>query len=1015
MSTAREKFIVLLKDDILKLDLAELDFGIYRILNYRRREIDTFLDGELPQRIDAALAKLPGPAGEDEQGRIFHHLYTFFSRYYDDGDFVTRPRRGREAAYSVPYNGQDVHFWWATKGSHYVKSGERFASYVWRDGPRAIRIEVAQADVEKDNVKGAKRYYLPESLGEADGELRLRMAYRPLTADEAKRYDNKRKADADDDDDDDEAIEGRSAQERILNAWLDGAGARKAKIPAGVDRALLKKHVARYMARQSADFFVHPQLGGFLAGELEYYLRHEFLEVWDRFDGDALARERGKFAVVRDIGGALITFLAAIEDVQAQLFEKRKFVLASNWLARVSALGDNKPANALIGEACGNAAQVNEWLAWLGERPLPKSADAKKAATRGAELLAAYPHLCIHTRHFDEGYKYRLLALFDDIEAATGGTLIHSENYAALRTLEYSYRQRIKCIYIDPPYNTGKDGFSYKDNFPHSSWLTMMEERCSGGRSLLDFDGLFNCSIADHEVDRLRTVLTGVFGIDNFLANFIWNNEGNIDNQSKVKVNHEYVLAYCRDEKKYPHAAVIAPDIGSDSKLFNDTIENSITKNGPANPPSEVILPKGFPASFESGEIEARDSDWPHLRDTARIENGVLTRKVRAYSGWSSRKLLDTFIKKECKPILDAKGLATWFNITQTGAIYCYKTRDSQSHVLSVVRNVGTVKQMAGQIEALGFEFDYPKPIKLIEYISRFTNDRSATIADYFAGSGTTAHAVINLNRDDEGARRFVLVEQGEYFDTVLLPRVAKVIACPEWKDGKPKASVAMRAARGEAPAEHWSARSPKLVQVLRLERYEDSLDALELPSEADARRAGQRSLVNDTLLRYVHEAGAGAASVALNTARLSRPFDYAIPQTCNGAPALAGVDLATTALLLLGLHPLRVRDLSGKAGRKGQRYLMIEARPNGTPKETHLLILRDTDDALTGDKLKQHAEAELAWLDDTIPREFGRAPGDYAIIWHNRDAVLSSANARSLDAEVARRMLERAPPERAQ
>jgi hypothetical protein len=196
-TSAHDKFLGPLKDDILKLDLAELDFGIYRILNYRRREIETFLDRELPLKIDAALAIIPGAAGEDEQGRIFHHLYTFFSRYYDDGDFVTRPRRRRNAAYSVPYNGQDVHFWWATKGSHYVESGERFASYVWRDG----------------------------------------------------------------------------------------AGPRKAKVPGGVDKSLLKKHVARYVAGQTSDFFVHPQLGEFLNGELEYYLKDEFMQVWDRADG----------------------------------------------------------------------------------------------------------------------------------------------------------------------------------------------------------------------------------------------------------------------------------------------------------------------------------------------------------------------------------------------------------------------------------------------------------------------------------------------------------------------------------------------------------------------------------------------------------------------------------------------------------------------------------------------------------------------------------------------------------
>ncbi|MGE4366470.1 DNA methyltransferase, partial [Thermomonas sp.] len=695
MTSAREKFIALLKDDILQMELASLDFGIYRILNFRRREIEDFLDRELPARIDAALATLPGAPTEDEQGRLFHHLYTFFSRYYDDGDFVTRPRRGRDAAYSVPYNGQDVHFWWATKGSHYVKSGERFASYVWKDGPRAIRIEVAQADIEKDNVKGAKRYYVPAAVDTTDDTLVIRLAYRPLDADEAKRFE-KRKA-ADDQDDGDDAPGGRTTQERILNAWLDGNGPRKAKIPAGVDKALLRKHVARYVAGQTSDFFVHPQLGEFLSGELDWYLKNEFLEIWDRADGDALARERGKLAIVRDIGNALIAFLAAIEDVQAQLFEKRKFVLASDWLARVSALPQGKAAQALIADACANADQVNEWLGWLGREPLKGRALAN-ATKHGEALLAEFPHLCIHTRHFDEGFKLRLLSLFDDIEAATGGVLVHSENYAALRTLEYAYRQRIKCIYIDPPYNTGKDGFAYKDDLPHASWLTMIRERSALAREWLTLDGLQCCSIADQEYERLKSVLTDVFGHENFLANFIWNNEGNIDNQSKVKINHEYVLAFCKDESKYPHASVIAPDIGSESKLFNDTIENSITKNGPANPPSEVVLPRGFPAAFESGQVEARDTDWPHLRDAAIVENNALTRRVRAYSGWSSRALLNQFIANSCKPILDAKGRVTWFKLTQTGAIYGYKTRESQSHVLSVIRGVGTVKQMASQL-----------------------------------------------------------------------------------------------------------------------------------------------------------------------------------------------------------------------------------------------------------------------------------------------------------------------------
>jgi adenine-specific DNA-methyltransferase len=337
--------------------------------------------------------------------------------------------------------------------------------------------------------------------------------------------------------------------------------------------------------------------------------------------------------------------------------------------------------------------------------------------------------------------------------------------------------------------------------------------------------------------------------------------------------------------------------------------------------------------------------------------------------------------------------------------VYAHEFEDKRASVLVLDGRAG-----ANQLRAMfsgDLPFKNPKPSGLVEELVPFVASGSDVVGDYFAGSGTTAHAVLNLNREDGGGRRFVLVEQGEYFDTVLLPRIAKVIACPDWKDGQPKPGVAMT-----GDDAHWSARSPALVNVLRLERYEDSLDALELPDDASARRAGQLSFAGDSLLRYVHEASAGATSVSLNHAQLAHPFALRIPQSQHGAPALANVDLASTALLLLGLHPVRVRDVA-RQDATSPRYLCIEARPNGKPDALHLLFLRDCDDSLTGEALRSHAIAERDWLMAALHREFGRAPGDYACIWYNRDALLPTPNGRSLDPEIIRRMLERAPQER--
>lgn len=1004
MSTARNKFLSLLRDDILKLDLAELDFGIYRILNYRRKEIDAFLEGVLPRRIDEALKTLPGAPTEDEQGRIFHHLYTFFSRYYDDGDFVTRPRRGRDAAYSVPYNGQDVHFWWATKGSHYVKSGERFSSYVWYDGPRRLRIEVTAADVEKDNTKGAKRYYLPERIEEIDGELRIHLVFRPLDKDETKRFENKRKQTEDEDDEDSgEAFEGRSTQERILNAWFEGEGPRKATIPTGIDKALLRKHVNRYVAGQSSDFFVHPQLGDFLTAELDYYIKNEFLEIWDRADGEALARERGKFAIVRDIGRQLIAFLAAIEDVQAQLFEKRKFVLESHWLARVSALPPGEAAQALIEEACANADQVNEWLAWLGQEPL-KGRAAANPSKRGAELRAAYPHLCIHTRHFDAAFKHRLLALFDDIEAATGGVLIHAENYAALRTLEYAYKHRVKCIYIDPPYNTPASRIAYKNDFEQASWLALMHSRREAASRLINQESPQVIAIDDFELVNLCAQIDSSLTENQERNIVVVNHHPQGAGGNNVSRTHEYAVVISGKERAF-HGR-LKSETGEQRPFMRSGTGQNNFRRWRENSFYAILVERESRRVVGVEEPPPAGSKYP-TKDAAK---GV----ARVYpigSDGSERVWRNSF--------LTGRRLAAEGRLTVSANLTIYVLVDNDGKRGAIPSNWVDKRYNAGTYgtnliaDVLGDAslFTYPKSIWTVsDFVdSMMWPDDDATVLDYFAGSGTTAHAVINLNREDGGTRKFVLVEQGEYFDTVLLPRIAKVTACPEWKDGQPKPGVVMT-----GDDEHWSTRSPALVQVLRLERYEDSLDALELPSEEAARRAGQLSFAGESLLRYVHEAAAGKPSVTLNHAQLTRPFALTIPQTRHGVPVPVEVDLATTALLLLGLHPVRLREVA-REHRVSRRYLFIEARPNGKPHELHLLFLRDVDDALTGEPARQNAIAERDWLVATIGQHFGRAPGDYACVWYNRDAILPSANGRSLDPEVIRRMLERAPQERAQ
>jgi adenine-specific DNA-methyltransferase len=1005
MSTARHRFLELLKRDILELDAAELDFGIYRVLNHRRAALEAFLATELPARITATLATLPGAATEDEEARVYNALYTFFSRYYDSGDFLPRQRRGKAGRYSVPYDGSDTHFHWATKGSHYVKSGERFAAYAYKqaDGTR-VRLVVQAASVERDNAKGAHRHYLPVALHAPSpahaGEWRLAFEHRALTEAEAKAAGALRKArggasdepaaaaaDAPDADDA-PAAEGASVQDRLVNAWFA-----QATLPAPVDAALLLRHALRYAKGQSTDFFVHPQLGAFLRDELDHYLQTEFVHLWDVPDA-ALARERGKLAVARDIGRAIITVLAALEDLQAALFEKRKFVMQAHYLVMCSWLAKQSEAGAaLVKQACGHAPQVARWRQWLGE---PAGSNAS-----GTELLARYPHLPLDTGLFDEAFHWAVLAEVPDVQGALGGVLVHGDNYAALRTLQAQWREGVKCVYIDPPYNTGNDGFLYKDDYTrHAAWASLVFERVGAARPLSSQPSPVFVSLDDNEAHNARSVIADALGADSFAASLAWLKRYAPPPDTKgFGYTHESVLAFTLGE-------------GFEPRALAKTEAQAARYKNPDNDARGPWKAMDYTCRFTADERPKLFYPVLHPATGAEV--------------WPKRSRVWAFSRKEHEAHV-AQSRIWWGKDGKSTvpALKNFATDVEEGRRLGSVLHsddAGHTDEAAKELRALfdGLKFT-SKPSRLVQTLVTVSADETAAVLDYFAGSGTTAHAVINLNRDDGGTRRFILVEQGEYFDTVTLPRVAKVMACPEWKDGRPKDGVAHHPTDGDDADDHWAARTLPIVQVLRIERYEDSLDALALPGAvADAAQGELAGF--DALLRYVADTVADAQApsnpVRLSTAALKRPLHYRLPTVWEGQAVERPVDLLHTALLLLGLHLVRVRHLQRPPAAAGGLALLAEVRPHrpGQPAAAvplELLLLREHDlEDLPPAQQAAHARAEYDWLATAVQQTLGRTLASYACVHHNRDLLLpgDGEHGQSIDAALAAAMWQRDP-----
>lgn len=367
--------------------------------------------------------------------------------------------------------------------------------------------------------------------------------------------------------------------------------------------------------------------------------------------------------------------------------------------------------------------------------------------------------------------------------ADSGNLIVQGDNLHALKALLPRYAGQVKCIYIDPPYNTGNEGWVYNDNVNspeirrwlgevvgkegetldrHDRWLSMMYPRLVLLKQFLSNDGVIFISIDDDEIHHMRSLMDEIFGIKRRLATFVWRTDGNFDNQAKIKNCHEYVLAYAISPDLFPHPQVIDPSVGAGSKLNRAHIQNTIVKNGSKNPISEVLMPIGFPASVQEAQIPARTNAWPHYLSDAVIMDGQLANEVTISSGWSSKSILQEFIDSGFQPVLDSKGQRTRFVVTGTGAIESVKVREQASHVITVISGVGSTQSQSAALTEMGFSFPFPKPVDLISYLISMIEGKDFLVLDSFAGSGTTAHAVLKQNTEDGGHRRSIMVEMDE-------------------------------------------------------------------------------------------------------------------------------------------------------------------------------------------------------------------------------------------------------------
>ena len=957
--------------EMFQFNANDLDFGIYRIYNLKRREIENFIDGKDEQCLEPIINKtlelvsniekqveltsltaylkkfnqeslVNEPAAnfkeiqllidfsKDDQekdsltaaltastkdfnitdeikDKIYNHILGYFEMYYSNGDFGynNRSRNLYKVPYEADYDGNDTMFHWKHKGSLYIKTGNSFNAIKFKlkhlDKEFELRLETNEEskdeEVAQNNNKDTKlKHYKFNRFEEKDGVTRIIFNLSDASTTKAdlfkaifkevlkskEKLDNYLYAEGkpvfnDLTDDYDKVQDGsvkgigalRVNRKTLLNK-VNKNFERSKKIEIisenGQERFTdetletlynIDQKLNSFYIGNDSDYFIHENLQEFLTQEKERYIKNHILSDLDSILNFKLDNTTVIIAkAFNEITSRIIEFLCAIEEFQKKLFTMKKKVVESEYCLTIDNIEEK-----YYQEILENKDQLAEWENLF-------SVKVKTLAD-----LKAQPTLVLDTKFFKQKdgsnpFKDKILAEIENLDERTNGLLINSENYQALSILEDKYRGKIKCCYIDPPYNAKSSSIIYKNHFKHSSWATFIYNRLQKGAQLLNNRGIQITAIDENEHENLGLILDEVFPNYSKTCISVIHNPGGIQGDN-FAYSHEYAYFV------YPRIKRL---IGLENREDNADIRNFM--NTAKGNTTNYLRTSGancfYPVIIEDGEIigfgEVCEDDF-HPETNVQNDDGTISVYPIDADG-VERKWV--FARQSVEEIQDE--LSVEFN-EQRGVYEIIRTKSELNY-----KTVWTAKKynaksygtsLLTDILGKSNKFSFPKSLYLVvDCIDASTHDQNdAIILDYFAGSGTSGHAVIFSNKKNtESKKKYILVEMGKYFDDVTKVRIQKVIYSLNWKKGKPQDN--------DGSQKH-------IFKYLVLEQYEDVLDAIE---------PYQGEIPKNLPLKYLYKPELNKINSTLD---LSKPFSNKIKY---GQPTKEGfVDLVDTYNYLQG------------------------------------------------------------------------------------------------------------------
>lgn len=773
MSKHEKKFYDALADLFVGSEV-EGKSGYVNLMKIKNAYYQKIIKPKLQEYVNEKL----GEKLKDFMEELYEKLYTFFKRYFsENGSIYYTYTAWKDRVYERIYSAEeDVSLFWKTHMLYYVKTDQLYKSLEIKvqDGQRnefVFYIDVSELKHKKANEKKQLVY-------------------------EFKEIDEK----------------GRI----VLGAFLSERG-KKTKVEAivkeikkrynNITSDLVEKAIRTFEKQSEIDFFINKDAEKFLKEQFDIYLYQYIFSKENVFSQKRINELR----VLKDVAYKVIDFIAQFENELVKIWNKPRFVLDSNYVITVDRIWNkgekgkdvlkkiveelkkqknrfeedieklNFSANDDKTERYRkflNSDVKNQIVEWYLLGIIDENFDVDEVLTRSdlfSEINKKWQFLPIDTKYFKD-LEPEILELFDNLDEELDGWLIHSENYQALNTILPKWKKQVQTIYIDPPYNAENTSeIPYVNNYKDSSWLTMMENRLSTAKFLLSLEGVLVIAIDENEQENLGLILKKLF--ENFIITCVVIRHNKKGIQGKYfSYNHEYAYFVISENLRSINEIPIPKEKWEYSNLRNWGSESLRTDARNCF----------YPIYVKNGEIigagDVCPDEFHPISSNATLEDGVVAIYPIDKNGVERKWRYARNSFEKIKDLLRVKHKNGKIEIEIPKVNNKFKTFwDDAKYIAG---DFGT--KLLTDMGIKGY-FDFPKSVYTVKDSIFAVSSKKSIVLDFFAGSGTTAHAVMKLNKEDEGKRKFILIEMADYFNTVIIPRLKKIAYSFDWKNGRPR------------------------------------------------------------------------------------------------------------------------------------------------------------------------------------------------------------------------------------